>query len=88
MNILTTVNEKTNQVDVDLTAPVDLTPWCSPIEDQGNLGSCTAHAGVGMVEYFQRRSFGEHINASRRFLYKATRNLMKLKGDTGARNFT
>ena len=27
---------------------IDLRPWCSPIENQGNLGSCTAHAGVGI----------------------------------------
>jgi len=25
---------------------IDLSKWCSPIEDQGGLGSCTAHAGV------------------------------------------
>lgn len=25
----------------------DLRAWCSPIENQGNLGSCTANAGVG-----------------------------------------
>lgn len=54
------------------------------MEDQGNLGSCTAHAGVGLVEYFERRAFGTHIDASRLFLYKATRNLMMVTGDTGA----
>lgn len=63
---------------------VSLINWFSPIEDQGNLGSCTANAGVGMVEYFERRATGKHIDASRLFLYKATRNLMKTKGDTGA----
>lgn len=62
----------------------DLRPWCSPMEDQGNLGSCTAHAGVGLVEYFERRAFGAHLDASRLFLYKVTRNLMKETGDTGA----
>jgi C1A family cysteine protease len=67
-----------------LPASVDLRPWCSPIENQGEIGSCTAHAGVGMIEYYERRSFGRHIDASRLFLYKATRNLMKMKGDTGA----
>jgi C1A family cysteine protease len=68
------------------TAPksVDLRPWCSPIEDQASLGSCTAHAGVGLVEYFERRAFGKHTDASRLFLYKVTRNLMRMKGDTGA----
>lgn len=63
---------------------VDLRAWCSPIEDQGALGSCTANAGVGMMEYYERRAFGKHLDASRLFLYKATRNLLGWKGDTGA----
>jgi C1A family cysteine protease len=62
----------------------DLRPWCSPVEDQGELGSCTANAGVGVLEYFARRAFGRHIDASRLFLYKVTRNLMRATGDTGA----
>ncbi len=62
----------------------DLREWCPPIEDQGQIGSCTANAGVAIVEYFERRAFGKHIDASRLFLYKVTRNLMKEKGDTGA----
>ena len=64
-------------------ASTDLRPWCSPVEDQGMLGSCTAHAGAGAIEYYERKSFGRHIDASRLFLYKVTRNLMKMKGDTG-----
>lgn len=67
-----------------LPKSVSLIKWFSPVEDQGQLGSCTANAGVGMVEYFERRAFGKHIDASRLFLYKATRNLMHEKGDTGA----
>ena len=63
---------------------IDLREWCSPIEDQGSLGSCTAQAGAGVIEYYERKSFGRHMDASRLFLYKATRNLMKMKGDTGA----
>jgi len=63
---------------------VDLKEWCSPIEDQGELGSCTAQAGVGLVEYFERRAFGRHIDGSRLFLYKATRNMLHSTGDTGA----
>jgi C1A family cysteine protease len=67
-----------------LPAKVDLRQWCSPVEDQLDLGSCTAHAGVGIVEYFERRAFGKHIEASRLFMYKTTRNLMQVTGDTGA----
>lgn len=67
-----------------LVASADLRAWCSPIENQLNLGSCTAHAGIGMVEYYERRAFGKHVDASRLFLYKATRDLMKATGDTGA----
>jgi C1A family cysteine protease len=37
-----------------------------------------------MVEYFERRAFGRHLDASRLFLYKATRNLLHWTGDTGA----
>jgi len=65
-------------------ASVDLKKWCSPIEDQGELGSCTAHAGEGVFEYFENRAFGTYIDASRLFLYKVTRNLMQETGDTGA----
>jgi C1A family cysteine protease len=67
-----------------LPEAVDLRKWCPPVEDQGQLGSCTANAGAGMVEYFERKAFGKHIDASRLFLYKATRALMQETGDTGA----
>jgi C1A family cysteine protease len=70
--------------DAALPARVDLRPWFSPVEDQGQLGSCTANAGVGVVEYFERRAYGRHLDASRLFLYKATRNLLGWNGDTGA----
>ena len=63
---------------------VDLRQWCSPIEDQRDIGSCTANASVGIVEYFERRAFGKHLDGSRLFVYKATRNLLGLTGDTGA----
>jgi C1A family cysteine protease len=67
-----------------LPKSVDLRAWCPPIEDQGNLGSCTANAGVGLYEYFELRAHGKHVDASRLFLYKVTRRLMGLTGDTGA----
>jgi len=69
---------------VRVPTSVDLRKWCPPIENQGSLGSCTANAGVGLVEYYERRAFGRHIDASRLFLYKATRNLLHWTGDRGA----
>ncbi len=67
-----------------LPTKVDLRQWCGPIYDQGDLGSCTANAGAGAIEYFERKAFGNYINPSRLFLYKTTRNLMQVTGDTGA----
>lgn len=68
----------------ELSESVDLREWCSPVEDQLSIGSCTAQAGAGVVEYYENRAFGKYINVSRLFLYKVTRNLLHLTGDTGA----
>ena len=67
-----------------LPRTVDLREWCSPVEDQESLGSCTANAGIGLLEYFQRRAFGRHLDGSRLFLYKVTRALLGWTGDQGA----
>ncbi|MFN9660746.1 MAG: C1 family peptidase [Cyanobacteriota bacterium] len=67
-----------------LPTSTDLRMWCSGVEDQKSLGSCTANAGVGLVEYYMRRAFGKHVNVSRLFLYKTTRALRNWTGDTGA----
>ena len=74
----------TAEAPATLPASADLRKWCSPIENQESIGSCTAHAGVGLLEYFERRAFGRHIDASRLFLYKTTRTLLHWTGDTGA----
>ncbi|HJS64359.1 MAG TPA: C1 family peptidase [Nitrososphaeraceae archaeon] len=63
---------------------VDLRTYCSPVENQGKLGSCTANASAGIVEYYERRAFNKHTDCSRLFIYKTTRNFMGVKGDTGA----
>jgi len=67
-----------------ISLSVDLREWCSPIKDQLQLGSCTAHAGVGIIEYYEKKAFGKYIDASRLFLYKSTRNLLHWVGDRGA----
>ncbi len=80
------IRQKLKMRSGDKTLPesVDLREWCSSVENQLNIGSCTAQAATGIIEYFEKRAFGKHIEASRLFLYKTTRNLMQQKGDTGA----
>ncbi len=67
-----------------LPKSVDLRQWCSPIVDQGTIGSCTANAGAGLYEYFENKAYGTYTRVSRLFLYKVTRNLLHAKGDTVA----
>lgn len=73
-----------NIKQLPIPSNVDLHEHCSPIEDQRGLGSCTAQAAAGVIEYFERKAFGKHVDASRLFIYKTTRNLMGATGDTGA----
>ena len=68
---------------IKVASQADLRKWCSPIENQGNLGSCTAQSAIGIVEYYEKRAFNKHLEASRLFLYKTTRNLMQTTGDAG-----
>ena len=63
---------------------VDLRASFSPVEDQGALGSCTAQAAAGLLEYFERHASGKWTDASRLFLYKVERDLLGWTGDTGA----
>lgn len=67
-----------------LPASVDLRSWFSPVDDQGSVQTCTASAGVGLLEYYERRANNKHVDASRLFLYKTARNLAKMTGDSGA----
>jgi len=75
---------KANTLLPKTVSSVDLRQWCSPIENQGNLGSCTAHAAMGIIEYYEKRAFGKFVDGSRLFVYKTTRELMGWTGDTGA----
>lgn len=61
-----------------LPPSVDLRNFCSPVEDQGALGSCTANALVGNLEFLQAKSgvaggmgwpFKGWTDLSRLFLY-------------------
>ena len=47
---------------------IDLRPFCSPIEDQGNIGSCTGQAVAGAIELLNKRN-GKQSDVSRLFIY-------------------
>jgi len=47
---------------------VDLRVFCSTIEDQGNLGSCTGNAIAGAIELMDRKN-GRNLDVSRLFIY-------------------
>ena len=42
---------------------------CSPVEDQGQLGSCTANALVGALEFLELKDGAQFVDLSRLFLY-------------------
>jgi C1A family cysteine protease len=52
-----------------LPGKVDLRADCPPVEDQGQLGSCTANALVGMLEYLEIIHKVPFVDLSRLFVY-------------------
>jgi len=74
------------QLNTALTlAPrVDLRQYCSPIEDQGNIGSCTGNAIAGQIELIDRKG-GKQLDVSRLFIYYEERVLEgSVRYDAGA----
>lgn len=70
--------------------PVDNRQYCSDIENQMHLGSCTANAGTSLVEFYENKMSGGFMDGSRLYLYRRTRQLENPDyiqgyiGDTGA----
>jgi len=63
---------------------VDLRSYCSPIENQGSLGSCTGQAIAGAIELINKRS-GKPTDVSRLFIYYYERLLLgTVNYDSGA----
>ena len=52
-----------------LPESIDLRKFCSPVEDQGSIGSCTAQALAGNMELLYRKANLKHIDISRLFVY-------------------
>ncbi|CAF1400041.1 unnamed protein product, partial [Didymodactylos carnosus] len=52
-----------------LRTRVNLRPWMTKIEQQGDMGSCAAEAIAGAIEYLYKRYAGVHVDVSRLFIY-------------------
>ncbi|MCX6112969.1 MAG: C1 family peptidase [Proteobacteria bacterium] len=69
-----------------LPAKVNLRFLCPPVEDQGKLGSCTAHALTGALEILEKKDKLPVVQMSRLFLYYNERAIEKtIPSDHGAR---
>ncbi len=65
---------------------IDLRIFCSPVEDQGQLGSCTANALAGNMEFVDVKTPPSgYVDVSRLFIYYNERVLIHtVKNDSGA----
>jgi C1A family cysteine protease len=64
-----------------LPAKVDLRPRCPPVYDQGQIGSCTANAIAGAIEFERRKAAQKPgFTPSRLFIYYNERSM---EGSTG-----
>lgn len=65
-------------------AVVDMRNYCSPIDDQGNLGSCTGNAIAGQIDLIDRKR-SKQLQVSRLFIYYQERLLEgTIRYDNGA----
>ena len=69
-----------------LPPSADLRHWCSPVEDQGQLGSCTANALAGALELLENKDKdAPFADLSRLFIYYNERVLEhSVASDSGA----
>ncbi|TMF36159.1 MAG: peptidase [Chloroflexi bacterium] len=58
-----------------LPASVDLRSKCPPVYDQGNLGSCTANAIAGAIEFDRKKQRMRDFVPSRLFIYYNERRI-------------
>ncbi len=64
---------------------MDLSSQCPPVYDQGHLGSCTANAIAGAIEFDQRKAKEKEFVPSRLFIYYNERSMEgTVSTDSGA----
>lgn len=68
-----------------LPVKIDLRKHCSPVEDQGQLGSCTANALAGALEFLELKQNQPLVDLSRLFIYYNERVIEhSVRQDAGA----
>lgn len=73
------------KIPVRPPAKVDLRPGCSPVENQQDLGSCTANALAGTLEFLMKKDKVKFTDMSRLFIYYNERVIEHtVKTDSGA----
>jgi C1A family cysteine protease len=73
------------KVPAKLPPAADLRSLCSKVEDQGELGSCTANALAGALEFLEKKDRIPYIDLSRLFIYYNERVIEHTtKSDSGA----
>ncbi len=76
---------KVYRIPPTLPPSVDLRPQCSPVEDQGQLGSCTANALAGALEFLMIKDQKPYLDMSRLFIYYNERVIERtVSQDSGA----
>ncbi|MEA2510175.1 MAG: hypothetical protein QOG21_2257 [Actinomycetota bacterium] len=69
----------------DLPERVDMRELCPPVYDQGQLGSCTANAIGGMLQFDQKKQKAQDFQPSRLFIYYGEREMEgTISSDSGA----
>ena len=58
---------KVSPVPVILPSIVDLRPFCSPVFDQGQYGSCTSQSLAGHLEFLELKEIREKMSAPEEF---------------------
>ncbi|HEX9020383.1 MAG TPA: C1 family peptidase [Nitrospirota bacterium] len=72
-------------VPAKLPSRVDLRKFCSKVENQGSLGSCTANALAGALEFLEIRDNVHFADLSRLFIYYNERVIEhSVRSDSGA----
>jgi C1A family cysteine protease len=74
-----------SKAPLSLPTSVDLRTQCTPVENQGEMNSCTANALVGTLEFLEKKNKRKFVNLSRLFVYYNERVIEhSLKEDPGA----